>query len=121
MSESVSGRFVWRELVDARGADAAAFYANLFGWSVHETDMGGGAPYRMLRNDGLDEDVAGVMRPMMEGVPPHWLDYITVDDVDAALARVVELGGQGITAVIPLPIGRFAVVRSATPFFAAAA
>ena len=27
------------------------------------------------------------------GVPPHWLVYFGVEDIDAALAKVAELGG----------------------------
>jgi predicted enzyme related to lactoylglutathione lyase len=44
-------------------------------------------------------------------VPPHWLPYIAVDDVDASAAKVKDLGGTVRSAPMDIPeIGRFAVV-----------
>ena len=36
------------------------------------------------------------MGPGMEGVYPHWSSYISVEDVDAKVARVTETGGTVI-------------------------
>lgn len=112
MSEtSHAGRFVWRELVSPDPAAAASFYGQIFGWTAESVPMGQAEPYTILKNDELGEQVAGAMKPMMDGIPPHWLDYITVDDVDAAHGRVAALGGQTITEVMDIPVGRFAVVQ----------
>lgn len=108
---SHAGRFVWRELVANNPASVAAFYADLFGWNATSVEMGQPEPYTMLRHPGLDEDVGGATAPAMEGVPPHWLDYISVDDVDASLATVAEHGGTALTPAIDIPVGRFAVVK----------
>lgn len=107
---SHTGRFVWRELISADVPAARDFYGALFGWDAAEQDMGMPTPYVMFQHG--DETVGGAMAPMMDGVPSHWLDYITVDDVDAALDRAVALGGQKLTDPMDIPgIGRFAVVR----------
>ena len=45
-----------------------------------------------------------------EGTPPHWLPYFGVDDCDAAMAKVTELGGTVFTEAMDIPPGRFAVV-----------
>jgi len=108
---SHAGRFIWRELVTPNRDAARAFYATLAGWSASEQDMGAGAPYLMFGHPSLDESVGGAMQPMMDGVPPHWLDYITVDDVDASLEQVVALGGEKVTDPMDIPVGRFAIVR----------
>ncbi len=107
---ALSGRFVWRELITPEPERAAVFLHTVFGWEARALPMGD-QPYTMLRHPGLGEDTGGAMRPIMDGVPPHWLNYLTVDDVDAALVRVAELGGAVITGAMDLPgIGRFAVV-----------
>lgn len=106
---SFAGRFVWRELTSPDLDEDRVFYTTLFGWSADTMPMNG-AHYTMFRLGG--KDVGGMMAPMMEGVPSFWMDYITVDDVDAALAQVPELGGSAITPAMDIPgVGRFAVVQ----------
>lgn len=104
---SPAGRFVWRELVTRDPAAAAAFYAQTFGWTATEADMG--MPYTMLHQPGLEGAVAGAMGLPAPQVPPHWVDYITVDDLEAAMAAVQAHGGQLHTEAIAIPgVGRFA-------------
>lgn len=72
-----------------------AFYTELFGWSTEDMPMGDDGVYTMLRKDGKDVAGAYTMMPDMAsaGVPPHWMTYFTVDDVDAAAEVIVEHGG----------------------------
>lgn len=95
-----AGRFVWRELVSA--SPAVSFYTQLFGWTAKPMQMGGGT-YTLFHDDALGEDTGGAMVPPMEGVPSHWLDYITVNDLDAAAAAVKAGGGAVVTDVIKVP------------------
>jgi hypothetical protein len=42
---------------------------------------------------------------------PTWGAYVTVDDVDAVVARVSGLGGQVLLAPTDIPtVGRFAMI-----------
>ncbi|WP_151525799.1 VOC family protein [Serinicoccus kebangsaanensis] len=69
---------------------AAAFYGELFGWSVADvTPPGVPERYAVATLDG--RDAAAIA--WGEG-PPRWRTYVATDDVDASLARAVELGGQ---------------------------
>jgi predicted enzyme related to lactoylglutathione lyase len=44
------------------------------------------------------------------GVPPHWVGYVAVPDVDATAARVEELGGHVIMGPHDIPnMGRFVI------------
>lgn len=104
---SHAGRFVWRELVTPNTDKAGAFYEALFGWSRASMEMPVGT-YTIFKNG--EEDVAGLVAPQMDGVPSHWLDYITVDDVAASRAQVEKLGGKAITEVIEFSAGTFSVV-----------
>jgi predicted enzyme related to lactoylglutathione lyase len=76
----------------------------LFGWETEDTDMGGGV-YRLLKNSDMDTLHLGGMCAFPPGMPPHpaWLMYVIVGDLDAALSRVREAGGQVING--PMSVG----------------
>jgi predicted enzyme related to lactoylglutathione lyase len=40
-------------------------------------------------------------------LPPHWVPYFSVPDVDAATQKARELGGQALTEPMAVPSGRF--------------
>jgi predicted enzyme related to lactoylglutathione lyase len=114
MSTTLAGRFVWRELITPEPAAAAKFYGDLFGWTSKSTAMPG-MDYTLLRHGTLNEDVAGAMAPRMAGVPPHWLPYITVDDVDAAATKIAALGGKVVVPPMSVPgVGRWTVAVDPT-------
>ena len=43
-------------------------------------------------------------------VPNNWLVYFAVDDTDAAVAKITELGGSVMMQPMDIDAGRFAVV-----------
>ena len=46
-----------------------------------------------------------------KGMPPAWGGYITVNNVDAVVARVAGLGGRVLLAPMDIPtVGRFATI-----------
>ena len=89
------GTFSWVENATTDQDTAKSFYATLFGWDYDDSPVGDGIVYSMAKLNG--QYVAAVSPQMQNerdmGVPPHWNNYITVDDVDAVSARVEELGG----------------------------
>ena len=99
----------WIDATHPDAAAAAAFYSDILGWA-YEDRMPGDAHYFVARLDGLD--AAG----FAEGEPSGWLTYVSVEDADAAAARVREAGGSvtlepqdvmdlGRTAVFADPAG----------------
>jgi len=107
------GKFVWHDLMTLDPARARQFYADLFGWTYNEVDMGG-SKYPMIHAAG--EDHGGVNNlDAAAGLPSHWICYVTVDDVDAAAAKAGELGGRVAEKPMDIPgVGRFAVIVSPT-------
>jgi len=106
---SPAGAFCWNELL-TRDTDAArAFYTKVCGWGTGQVDMGEAGVYTLFK-DG-DTEVAGMMAmPEKAEGPSTWLLYIAVDDVDAAAARLGELGGRLYVDPRDIPeVGRFAV------------
>jgi predicted enzyme related to lactoylglutathione lyase len=49
-----------------------------------------------------------------EGAPGSWSIYFCVDDADAALAKVVELGGSVVAPAEDTPYGRLAQAADPT-------
>ena len=49
-----------------------------------------------------------------DGVPAHWSVYFGVDDTDATLAQIAELGGSIVTAGEDTPYGRLATAADPT-------
>lgn len=103
------GALSWNQLNTNDVEGARKFYAQLFGWE-DETFEEDGATYLTVSVDGWRN--GGIMT-MPEGVqaPPHWLVYFAVEDVEAAAAKVRELGGEVIVPPMDVPAGRITVAR----------
>jgi len=104
------GAFSWSELMTGDPAAAAAFYGPLFGWRVETVDMGGG-PYHLLKVG--ETAIGGIMKTPAEAgpMPPAWGCYVTVEQVDATVARVTALGGKVVVPAMDIPgVGRMAVI-----------
>ena len=111
------GSFIWYELMTPDPDGARTFYQQVVqGWAVDASGeaLPNQSEYRMIkRSDGKEE--GGVLRLTKEmqahGARPIWLGYIAVDDVDAAVARVVADKGTVGMAAFDMPgVGRIAMV-----------
>ncbi len=109
---AVGKTFPWHELYTPNKEEALAFYKGLMGWDSSDMDMGPMGTYSMMHSHGVPS--MGVFQTGgegMENVPPHWALYIRVDDVDAAVAKAVELGGQLHVPAMDVPsVGRMAML-----------
>jgi uncharacterized protein len=100
------GAFCWNELAAVDLDTAPDFYALLFGWQT-EPFEGGPIRYLTIKNGSHTN---GGMREKRPQEPPHWLVYFAVEDVDASLARIAELGGGTIAGPFEMADARMAVV-----------
>ncbi|HEY3238108.1 MAG TPA: VOC family protein [Acidimicrobiia bacterium] len=108
VTEHAPGTPSWVDLATSDADAAEAFYTALFGWTSEDQGEEAGH-YRMLRKGG--KDVAALYAVGPEQGPPRWNTYVTVDDVDAAVARVDPAGGTVIAPPFDvLEVGRMAVV-----------
>lgn len=106
------GTLGWNE-VNTRDPEAAkAFYTSVFGWGAEEEDMGDLGTYTIWK---VGESSVGGMFDMRDKVPDevpaHWLLYFEVEDADAAVAKIKELGGGIANDPMDVPAGRFAVAH----------
>lgn len=105
------GCFSWADCSVTEFDAARTFYREVMGWEAHDLPMAEGH-YTIFKLDG--HDVVGLGQ-QQAGFPSAWNHYITVDDVDALMPRVAELGGTVIEA--PFEVGgngRMALIQDPT-------
>jgi predicted enzyme related to lactoylglutathione lyase len=100
----MANTFGWVEIRTRNVAEAASFYESLFGWQIIQRvtadgsdvwifDTGGEPRLENLRRGGIWE------RPGDD--PLGVVVYVEVDDIEATLRKVKELGGEIITGKTP--------------------
>lgn len=101
------GEFSWHELATTDHRAAFAFYAQLTGWqSQVEMDMGPLGIYHIFGRGA--QQLGGIYdKPADMPAPPHWLLYVRVPDLGAALERVKAEGGQVLNGPTEVPGGDF--------------
>lgn len=80
----------WNELCTPDPAAAAKFYGEMFGWTTEA--MPGMDHYTLVKQG--DRTFGGIIAPPKPGIPPHWINYVSVEDVDATVARATALGAK---------------------------
>jgi predicted enzyme related to lactoylglutathione lyase len=102
------GSLGWVELATRDTAAAKQFYQRIFGWTV--------LPGEMYTQWGLQGRDFGGMTDMTDqfpaDVPPYWMPYFAVADVDAAAERAAVLGATVVLPPTDVPDGpRLSVLR----------
>lgn len=104
------GEASWHELMTTDAPAAMTFYSQVFGWQPSEAmDMGPMGKYQMFnRPHGM---IGGMMNkpPEMANVPPNWLIYFRVPDINAAAERIKANGGQIVNGPMEVPGGDWIV------------
>jgi uncharacterized protein len=106
------GAPVWFQLVTSDYAGAVAFYEDVFGW---QTRVQGDEPeFRSTVQTAGGEDFAGIAAApdgdLAAGEAGRWEVFFRVADTDAAVARVIKLGGEVLRQPENTPFGRLAEV-----------
>jgi len=105
----LQGKFVWIEHVSSDAKRAQTFYGEVLGWKVEGAPMGD-FTYEMIKAG--DTTIGGYATP--HGEPPHWISYVSVDDVDATAKAIRAAGGKVLGDPSDIPgVGRMA--RCADP------
>ncbi len=94
-SEPQVGTIVWRDLTVTDASRVREFYSHVVGWRSVGQNMGEYEDYNM-NLPGNDETVAGIChaRGVNAKVPPQWLIYITVENLDTSMESCKKLGGK---------------------------
>lgn len=101
------GALVWNELATRDAARAKAFFSAVLGWTFTQEDE---PFYHYIHNQGRMNGGMVEMNEQWGDMPPHWLAYFAVSDIDEVARRVPELGGTILSGVDSTVVGRFAVI-----------
>jgi uncharacterized protein len=105
------GEFCWNELATTNVQAAKDFYGKVFGWEFVDHAMGD-ATYTMIRKNGKDfAGIWAIPKNREKEVPPHWMAYILVEDVEKSLEKASKNGASIIKPVSNVgEMGRFAII-----------
>ena len=106
------GRVSWVDIAVPNAEKVRDFYSRVIGWTSKEHDMETYFDYEM-KDPATDETVAGVCHAqgMNAHLPPTWIVYFTVANLDESLAGVSEMGGEVVGEVRGYGADRYAFVR----------
>ena len=108
------GTPAWFELHTRDYDRSVRFYREVFKWDAHTVSDTEDLRYTTLGKG--ENQLAGIMDDSLYPGEdaPHWAIYFRVEDADAALERIVELGGQVVRAAEDTPYGRLAQAADPT-------
>lgn len=104
----------WVEMAATKLDDAAKFYSEIFEWSGELMNQDSPMPYSIMKAGNAT--VAGIYELTGEmkerGIPPHWLMYIIVEDVDETVKLIEKNKGKILQPAFDVDgVGRMAVVQ----------
>ncbi len=114
ITKSQPGSFCWFELGTTDTEAARQFYGDLFGWTTQDQPMGPDMVYSMLQLRGRDVGGLYGLSPDMraQGVPPHWLVYVSTPSADDTSAKAKAAGGTVANGPFDVAeYGRMAVIQ----------
>lgn len=107
------GSITWCDLTVPDADDIRKFYEKVVGWKSDPVSMGEYDDYSMIAPES-NKIAAGICnaKGINAKLPPQWLIYITVEDVDKSSQTCLELGGKIIVDPKTIPnYGRFCVIQ----------
>jgi predicted enzyme related to lactoylglutathione lyase len=108
------GAIAWWDLTVPDAESVRNFYTAVVGWQPEPVDMGGYSDF-VMKSPATGNAVAGVCyaRGMNADLPPYWLPYVIVADLDVRLKRCTENGGSAVTEIKHGEDGsRYCVIRN---------
>lgn len=109
------GEFCWHVLATNDLKSTKDFYGEMLGWEFIDHDMGE-ATYTMIRFGGKEfGSIWKIPADSTYQVPPHWMGYILVEDINEKLEQAKKLGA---TVKVPVTkaddMGFFCIVADPT-------
>jgi predicted enzyme related to lactoylglutathione lyase len=99
------GTFSWHELATTDHEAAFAFYSGLFGWdAMQRMDMGPNGVYLIFGQNGVQRG-GMYIPPSNVQIPPSWMPYAHVPDVDKGHALALSSGSTSLVPPMDVPGG----------------
>jgi len=106
------GSIVWQDLTVADASGVRDFYEKVVGWKPQPVSMGDYDDYNMTKPQSGD-GTAGICHARRGNakLPPQWLIYIAVADIDQSVAECEKLGGKVIDGPRKMGAQRSCVIQ----------
>ncbi len=111
-NEWTTGNILWQDLTVSNAIEVRDFYREIIGWDCISEDMGGYDDFHMVIPPS-GNSVAGICHARGENadLPPVWLIYIAVENVEKSARLCKDLGGEVVVEPRMMGTGRFCVIR----------
>jgi predicted enzyme related to lactoylglutathione lyase len=112
MSDNKIGTMAWLDLSVGNTENVKSFYEDVIGWKSESVSMGDYDDYAMLEPIN-GEAVSGICHAqgVNKDLPPAWLPYFLVADIEASIAAVQAKGGALVTEVKSMGSDKYAVIK----------
>ncbi len=106
------GDMAWLDLTIKNAEQVQDFYCQVVGWKSEGCDMGGYQDYTML-NPSSGDATAGVCHSsgVNADLPPAWLPYFLVANIDKSVAAVLAQGGELVTEIKSMGADKYVVIK----------
>jgi predicted enzyme related to lactoylglutathione lyase len=108
------GHVGWSELRAENWQQVFAFYGELFGWQKAGADAGRAESHQLFGAGG--QTIGGMFNKHAIAIEriPFWLNYVNIENLDAAVDQVKSAGGEISEGPLELPDGGW-IVRCRDP------
>ena len=112
------GEFCWTEIAINDLEACKSFYKNVFGWELkvsnaasenfeYQEFSANSGSYPMGGMYQISEEMFGEYPP-----PPHFLNYVSVDNVDETTSKAYDLGAKIIKEPLEVPnVGKMSIIQ----------
>jgi len=111
-NKAAVGSLVWHDLTVEDAAGVRDFYAKVVGWKPEPVSIGDYDDYNMTKPES-GEGAVGIChaRGPNAKIPPQWLIYVQVADLEASVAACRENGGTVLDGPRDVCGNRFCVIK----------
>lgn len=89
------GAITWMDLTVPEAASIRDFYQEVIGWKTSDVSMGDYDDYCMISpEDNVVRTGVCHGRGANQGMPPAWIMYVNVADLDASMKAAQDRGGE---------------------------
>lgn len=115
MNNPLFGEFCWSELATSNPSAAKEFYSKMFGWQFIDSEVGD-TTYTMIKiGDSTFGGIWQIPTEQKDKIPPHWMGYILVENIEQSIQKAEDLGATIKMAVSDVgDFGKMALIIDPT-------
>lgn len=107
------GKIIWHDLTVENAGQIKDFYCEVVGWTFSNVNQGDYDYFNIINPNDNNEVVAGICHKKGEiaNFPSQWLNYITVENLNASIEKCKALGGKIVEGPKAMGKIKFAIIQ----------